>query len=241
MMEEKTMKRRMLCMAVVIVAMAVICTAAWAQYRPPVVLGLAGDAQIMKKGSAAWTPCIVGMAIAQDDSIKTGPEGSVTVGSALGRKNLVTIAPNSDAVVSAGDNIFAISLSKGEATVLVATLPKDSVFELRTPAAVTGAIGTGWSVWTDGQTTIARAHENTIYVKGIKADGTPMEENLYVDSGYQTTVKKYDAPVSVERLSPEAVAKWSEWREKVSKAFMEATQQQIDSAALVAEEASQGQ
>jgi len=200
---------------IAVAAIALFASCAFAQYAPE-VLSVKGDPKIMKKGSASWAGCAAKTAVADGDRIKTAKGEEVVVGFVQDRKNIIKIGGDSEAVVMSGrEPVYEINLLSGEAMALVMSLPEDSEFIIRTPAGLSVARGTGWRSVTDGATATFEAYDNTIYVKGIDADGVAMENETFVDMGYKTVVKKLEQPGPVQKLSPEDIDRWNAWRDGV--------------------------
>ena len=201
-------------LAAVVLALA-FCACAFAKYAPE-VLKVTGDVKVMKKDAAGWTAAAEKMSVSDGDRFRTAADGSVVIGFVLGRKNIAIIGPDTEAVVASGrEPTYTIDLQKGEATLLILNLPESSTFEVTTPAGVGGAKGTGWRVLTDGDVSTFEAYDNTIYVKGLYADGSVTEDTTFVDMGYKTTVRKLQIPGPVEKLAPADMDRWNAWRDEV--------------------------
>ncbi|MCM8761395.1 MAG: hypothetical protein NC933_04610, partial [Candidatus Omnitrophica bacterium] len=94
-------------------------------------------------------------------------------------------------------------------------IPKGSSFEIRTPAGISGARGTGWGSKTDGETAIFSSYENAIYVKGINRDGSVMEGELTVSEGFRAVVDKFERPERLEQISRADIDRWNGFRQEV--------------------------
>lgn len=195
------------------------CVSAWAQYAPE-VLAVKGSPKIMKKTSGSWAVCSRNMTVDNGDRIRTLKDEAVDIGFVEDRKNVVRIGANSDAVVVSGQNPYSIDLLNGEAMALLASLPEDSNFEIKTPTGLSGARGTGWRSVTDGTVSEFGSYENVIYVKGIDRSGQPMEEELLVDMGYKTTVGQFERPERIERLTEADFERWNAWRAEMESRSM---------------------
>jgi hypothetical protein len=191
------------------------CSCAFAQYMPE-VLRVKGDPKIMKKGSGTWTSCKADSKVADGDRIKTAKDEVVVVGFVENRKNIVRIGSDSEAVITDGtEPDYAVDLLNGEAMALLLNLPQDSQFEVRTPAGIAYAHGTGWKSITDGKVSTFEAYDNSIYVRGVYADGRPMDNPTFINMGYKTTVNRLALPAPVQRISPPDIDRWNAWRDEV--------------------------
>jgi hypothetical protein len=198
----------------VAVMMFAVCSCAFAQYAPEIIK-VTGEPKIMKKGSDKWVGCKLNMAVNNGDKIKTVKGDSLEIGFAEHGKNLVKIGSSSDVVVISAQDPYRVDLINGEAMALLTNLPENSIFEVRTPTGVSGARGTGWRSLTDGKKSAFEAYDNTIYVKGVNADGSVMEEETLVDMGYKTVVERLEKPGLVEKLTDRDMERWNTWRDEV--------------------------
>jgi hypothetical protein len=207
------MKRKIVVLTVIVILAFAAC--AFAQYVPE-VLRVKGDPQIMKKGADTWASCKEKTAVEDGDRIKTSKDEVVVIGFVENRKNIIRVGGDSEVVMIDGlEPSYIVELLNGEALALLLSLPQDSNFEVRTPAGVSSARGTGWRALTDGETATFEAYDNSIYVKGVYADGKPMEYGIFVNMGYKTVVKKLEQPAPVQRLTPEDIDRWNAWRDEV--------------------------
>jgi hypothetical protein len=202
-------------LSVIIAVSIVLCSGAFAQYTPEVVR-VKGSPKIMKSGMSSWSDCKEGLLLGNGDRIKTAKEDAVTVGFVQDRKNIIKICPDSEAVIASGQEpVYVVDLLSGEAMALLLSLPEKSTFAVKTPTGVSVAKGTGWKSITDGLVSTFEAYDNSIYVKGLYADGTAMDNEIFVDMGYKTVVKKLMQPEPIQRLAPEDIDRWNAWRDEL--------------------------
>jgi hypothetical protein len=176
---------------------------------------LKGEPKIMKARAAGWEDCKVGMAIGNGDHIKTMEKESVEISFLGDKSNIVNIEEGSDVVVKKNDAPYSVELMNGAVVALIKKLPAKSTFEITTPIGTCGARGTGWRSSTDADRSRFEAFENKIYVKGIDRSGKPMGGELIVDSGWSTTLNKFEAPEKLERLSAGDMEKWNSWKNEL--------------------------
>jgi hypothetical protein len=80
------------------------------------------------------------------------------------KSNLVRIAPMSEVKI---ESLYKVYLAKGKVFALIKELKRKEDFEIRTPVAISGARGTGWSSeYNTGKARI-NCFEDVIYVEGI--------------------------------------------------------------------------
>ena len=179
------------------------------------VIFMKGSPKIMKMGASGWEGCKLDMIIDNGDRIKTLKEETVELSFVKGDSNIVRVEENSDVVIKKTTSPYSIELLDGAAMSLIKNLPKGSMFEVRTPAGIGGARGTGWESSTDGSRSTFNTFENSIYVKGIDQSGAEMEGELEVKSGFKTIVDKFEKPQALEKLSDKDIEKWNSWKEDI--------------------------
>jgi len=171
-----------------------------------------GAPKIMKKGASDWVICKMNTAVDNGDRIKTQKNESVEI-SFLGKTaKVVKVEENSDMVIRKTDSPYSVELLNGSAMAFLEKLPKGSTFEIRTPAGLSGARGTGWSVSVDKLKAIFKSFENFIYVKGIDASGNEIDGELVVRSGWEAIVEMFRKPEKLEELASGDMEKWNEWK-----------------------------
>ncbi|MBM3248627.1 MAG: FecR domain-containing protein [Candidatus Omnitrophica bacterium] len=134
------------------------------------IVDLGGQASVKVDLSADWNKAKINMLLGKDAEIQTGRDSYCTLAFDDEMKNIVTIKQNSQIKI---DSIKPgnISLQKGRVFSLINSLSKNEKFQVRTPAAIAGARGTGWSTDYNGKNASAKCFENTIYVQGLDAKG----------------------------------------------------------------------
>lgn len=190
-----------------------------------------GSPKINKVNTASWVGCKVDMAVDTGDRIRTS-KGEVVEISFLGSgSNVIKVSEDSDVFIKKCETPYTIELLNGEVMALLKKLPPGSTFEVRTPAGISGARGTGWSNRTDGKKSEFGAFEGSIFTKGIDASGNPMEGELIVKSGFKTVVDMFEKPGKLEALSERELERWNEWKESLSdRSLVSADRSQLERA-----------
>ncbi|MDD5496335.1 MAG: FecR family protein [Candidatus Omnitrophica bacterium] len=196
------------------------------QEEAKVVL-IAGNPQVMKFNTNNWDVCKIGMTIENGDRIKTLEGERVDISFAEDNTNIIEIGEESDVVVKKGQAPYAVELLNGEVMALLKRLPKDSTFEVRTPAGLSGARGTGWGSKTDGNKTTFAAYENSIYARGIDRSGNVIPGELIVKNGWKTVIGKFQKPERLERLMARDMDRWNSWKDSVA-SFSGMSQKQME-------------
>ncbi len=175
-----------------------------------------GNPKIMKADANDWTDCKVDTAIDNGDRIKTLKGESVELSFIKGDMNVVKVEEGSDVVIRVKQPPYSIELLNGSLLSLIKKLPSKSTFEVRTPAGLSGARGTGWRSQTDGSKATFDAFEESIYAKGIDKTGNEIEGELIIQSGWRTIIDKFEKPSRLEKLSELDMEKWNKWKEELS-------------------------
>jgi len=175
---------------------------------------VSGKAEYLKKDTADWGKLSTGMLLYSGDSIKTYKNAGVEIAFDKRKKNIVKIGADSHIVLKLTKE-EKIELVDGEIFALIKSIPRGSKFEVRTPAAVCGARGTGFGAKTDKNKTVVSSYENDSYAKGIGKDGKVMEDNLTVKEGFKTTVKKFKKPSKLSKIGNRKYEKWNGWKDNL--------------------------
>jgi hypothetical protein len=160
-----------------------------------------GDScQIRNKGESSWAAAKEGGVHTAGSAGKTGGGSVITL--AFDAKNRFRILPKTEVVISSSTKdakfrkVISVAMSDGEVEAELDELPSDYEFKVQTPTAVCGAVGTRFSVNTDGgrrntfstdkgSTYAASREDGSFYASSIKAgqtleaDVAPGKENSY--------------------------------------------------------------
>lgn len=215
---------KLLICALAVIA-AVIMTAGspslFAEFADEVkVVSVKGSPRIMKSGSSDWIDCKPDMKIGNGDRIKTGSDSEAEIAFSRDMASMVKIEKDSDMAIWAKNKPTAsIDLFSGTVMARIKDLPRKSSFRVKTPTGISGVRGTGWKSRTNGQSSEFSAFENSIYVKGIDRDGNEMPGETIVESGFGTTVGKFEEPSTPERLPQGEMERWNGWTESTTPAL----------------------
>jgi hypothetical protein len=180
------------------------------------VISVKGSPKIIKLAANEWVLCKADMVIENGDRIKTLGNEVVEISFAKNGANIIRIEENSDVFVKKTQAPYSVELLNGEVMSLIKNLPKDSAFEIRTPAGLSGSRGTGWRSQTDGLKATFDVFEDSIYAKGIDQAGNVMKEELIVERGWRTIVDKFEKPSRLEKLSSQDFERWNRWKEDLA-------------------------
>jgi hypothetical protein len=178
------------------------------------VLYVKGIVNVQQAGEAFWVLANKGMALNENDKIKTGYAAEIGIALDSTKKNIITLSQNSEMGISDIKKKH-ISLSKGKAFALIKGVESASSFQVRTPTAVAGVAGSGMSVETDGDNTTVGCFEDKAYVQGINVDGKPMAEIVIIDNGFKRVIGRFEMPGDLLMLTGLDREGWSQFRENL--------------------------
>ncbi len=145
-----------------------------------VILSFAGDVKIIPSGGTDPVFCNPGMILKEGTRIITGEESYLEMAFDRSSRNIVIVKENSEVVIRL-DGIDKISLIDGKMYTLLRELKKGATFRVRTPSAICGARGTGWSVSADENVTEIISFDGRVFVRGINSDGSGAEEEVWIE------------------------------------------------------------
>jgi len=174
-----------------------------------------GDVKVKKAGeNAQWQKVDTSTVLEKGDAIQTAGESSVDV--VIGKEvdKSVKIEENSRMQFE-GINPAHLNLSEGKILIKLKKLEPKSSFTVKTPTAMCGARGTGWSEQAMPDRTKICVFENDVFVKKLDASGRPEFGKHIASEGTQRIIEK-DKPVS----SPEEIGEgdrlnWAYWDKNV--------------------------
>jgi hypothetical protein len=177
------------------------------------VIFIQGNPKVMKAGTEEWVDCAVDMSVTDGDNLQTASDEAVEIAFTADNANMIRIGGNTTVAINKATPPYAIELPKGNIVSLIRRLPKDSTFEIKTPACIGGARGTGWSTECTGLRASFDVFEGNIYTKGIEVSGEEMKEEVSVDASWRMTVYKYERPMRLEKMAEGDYKKWNDWKE----------------------------
>ncbi|MEA3489976.1 MAG: FecR domain-containing protein [Candidatus Omnitrophota bacterium] len=158
-----------------------------------IIMSYAGDVKVFPRGIQKAVTYKPGMIIKDGTRIVTGDESYLMLAFDRSGKKLVKVKANSEVIVKL-DKEDKIELIDGSLFTVLRDIRKGTVFRIRTPDAVCGARRTGWSAATENAVTTVAVFEDKVFVRGINRDGSLMEDQVWVYSGYEVKVKRHDRP-----------------------------------------------
>lgn len=205
----------MLKTSVTVILLLVLITALAIAQDGFMISGVNGQPKINRANTSEWVVCKEGMEVGQGDRIRTMVGETMEISFGAKGINRILIDESSDVFLKKSDSPYTLELLNGRTMAMLKKLPPKSAFEVRTPAGLCGARGTGILSETDGKRSVFGSFENSVYAKGIDASGNAMGGEFLIGSGFKTSVNMFEMPSGLEPLSEEDLARWNEWKNDV--------------------------
>ncbi|MEW5758359.1 MAG: FecR family protein [Candidatus Omnitrophota bacterium] len=174
-----------------------------------------GDVIIQTKDTGDSRKGKVGDSIHAGDILKTNKKSTVEIAFDEKIGNIVKIDEYSIFSIQSF-NPVKVSIVKGRVFSIIDNLDKGSTFEVRTPQAVAGARGTGWSMAIEGGKTDIEGYEHTIYAAGLAKDGSILGQ-IDIPAGFKSSVDEFNPPSALEKLSKGQINKWNKIKSGIEK------------------------
>ena len=174
-----------------------------------------GDVKVKKAAEGAeWQKVDASTVLEKGDVIQTAGESSVDIVIGKETDKSVKIEENSRMEFE-GINPAHLNLSEGKILVKLKKLEPKSSFTVKTPTAICGARGTGWSEQATPDRTKICVFENDVFVKKLDDSGRPEFIKHVVNEGTQRIIEK-DKPVSQpEEIKEGDKLDWTYWNRNV--------------------------
>jgi len=174
---------------------------------------LSGNVMIKKSDSDVWVDIERDVGLDDGDVIKTAGNSSVELKFGKNEKNVIAARDNTtvelEKITMSGDK--TINLKNGQLLSLIDELDSDSKFEVKTPTAVCGVLGTGFETYSTDEFTTVKVYEGTVTVKPAGIRGV-VSSGVAVQEGTMTRVPRSGAPQKPIPLPSEDIERWHEWK-----------------------------
>ncbi len=178
---------------------------------------VSGKVMCKRGGQEQWLELDRDASIRDGDLILTAEDSSIEIKFGKDMKNIISAQEDTtlklDAISKSGDK--AVALEKGNFLADLAELDSDSRFEVKTPTAVCGVLGTGFETVASQDKTTVKVYDGQVYVKSAGIRGIIGKE-VIVGQGNQTTVHKSDSPQQPVPLNEQDMKKWHNWKEDIA-------------------------
>ncbi|MDD5504095.1 MAG: FecR domain-containing protein [Candidatus Omnitrophica bacterium] len=170
-----------------------------------------------KKGrEGQWSALTLDTRISDGDYLKTAKGSAVDIKFGKDMKNIISASEDTSLGIKkielSGDK--GINLEQGKLISDLKGLDPGSKFEIKTPTAVCGVLGTGFETIAKDDQTILKVYEGRVYVKGAGMQSVIGKE-IVVSEGNQTVIYKSRAPEQPTPLNEDDRQKWREWKDEL--------------------------
>lgn len=173
------------------------------------IVDLKGKVSVKKELSAAWQEAKINMLLSKSAEIKTAKDSLCTLAFDEELKNIMTIKENSQVKL---ESIIPakVFLPEGRVFSLIDNLSSIEKFEVRTPTAIAGARGTGFSVENLNGQTLTSCYKHFVYVMGLDKQGNTGEVKELAEK-FGITINPDGSWEGPFGLSPEALKEWQDF------------------------------
>jgi len=164
-------------------------------------------------GECGWSGLARDASLEDGDTITTSKNSSVEIKFGKDMKNVISAREDTtvklDAITESGDK--KITLENGEFFADLEALDSNSTFEVKTPTAVCGVLGTGFETAAALDSTTVKVYDGQVHVKSAGVRGL-IGKPVIVRQGSQTIVRKFSAPEQPVPLEEKDMQKWHNWK-----------------------------
>jgi co-chaperonin GroES (HSP10) len=212
--------------SIIIIAVVIICAAMLAFFKKansssvqgPVqksqAFYLTGEVLIKGKDAKEWQKARSDMAIQNGDTITTSADSGIEIKFGREQKNFIALKDNTDVragqIERKGDK--SLELKKGKVLTLIEKLDENSKFEVRTPQAVCGVVGTGFETSSEKEATVIKVYEGQVQVKGFLLGGLAQTDEIAVREGNMVKIIKNRPPENPVPIDSQDLKSWQEWK-----------------------------
>lgn len=177
---------------------------------------VSGDVKITRPNGVVGPQKAASSAVLEKgDIVETAPGATVDI--VLGKDNNRSVKIEGNSRVEFREiNPTSLDLPKGKILVVLKGLEAKSSFVVKTPTAVCGARGTGWSETTNGKTTTVSVFENEVSAQSVDRRGKPQRKVYTVSAWIQRTFAE-DMSVSEARaVADDDMSAWDYWKKNMT-------------------------
>ncbi|MDP8266278.1 MAG: FecR family protein [Candidatus Aceula meridiana] len=152
------------------------------------VIETKGEVFLRSSETARWRNAHKGDGLSDGYSLKTEKKSECTIGFGEKISRVFTLKENSQITIS---DLLEKSflLSRGRLFLFIEKMDAGETFEVKTPTAIAGVRGTGWTVESDDATDV-KCFEGEVYVKGLDKRGNITTVDRSIKEGLGIKVAK---------------------------------------------------
>ena len=170
------------------------------------IIDVQGQVLIKKDKNAKWEKAEKDVFLGKDAEIKTKGKAQCLVSFGDAGKRVITVQQKTDVKIESVEP-GSVYLSKGRVFALIKDLSETRKFEVKTPTAIAGARGTGWSTEYEGGKTAISCFDDVVYVASLDKDGN-IKEQHDVSQGFEVSVDKRGEQSEARPISEEKKEQW---------------------------------
>ena len=178
------------------------------------IIDLSGQILVKKEVSGEWGKAGLNMLLNKGAELETKQDAYCTLAFDRERKNIVTIKQNSMVKIESVEP-GNVSLREGRVFALIKNLANNEKFEIKTPTAVAGARGTGWTVQYHNLTTTIACFNDKIYLQLLNQAGEAIKE-VVIDHGTGALVDPKGILSQLSSLTGEDYQEWEDFSGYIS-------------------------
>jgi len=174
---------------------------------------ISGDVMIKKGGTQNWVDAKRDVDVSDGDIISTRGKSAAEIQFGVQSKNVLAAKSNTtlelENISYEGDK--SVNLKKGKLLALIEQLDDDSTFEVKTPTAVCGVVGTGFETDVQADQTTLKVYEGKVYLKNTGFSGMIRKESI-ASAGDIVTIKGSSPPKKIGTLNQGDIESWQSWK-----------------------------
>lgn len=181
------------------------------------VFYVSGNVLCKRSGEDEWSILDRDASLRDGEMISTSEGSSVEIRFGEGMKNIMSAQENTtiklDAITKSGDK--KIALKKGKFLADLEALDSGSRFEIKTPTAVCGVLGTGFETVASTDSTTVKIYDGQVHVKSAGMRGL-ISKPVIARQGSQAVIHKSKAPEHPIPLDEKDMERWNNWKGNVA-------------------------
>ncbi len=172
-----------------------------------------GNVLLKRHGEVGWSGLDCDTSLGDGDIIATSKNSSIEIKFGNDMKNIISAREDTsvelDAITEFGNK--KITLKNGAIFADLEALDSGSKFEVRTPTAVCGVLGTGFEAVANRGSTVVKVYDGLVHVKSAGMRGL-ISRLVIVRQGNQVVIRKHRAPEQPIPLAEIDMQKWHKWK-----------------------------
>ena len=174
---------------------------------------ISGNVMIKKGGTQNWVNANRDVSVGDGDIISTKAKSAAEIQFGKESKNILAAKSSTtlelENISYEGDK--SVKLKKGKLLALIEQLDDDSTFEVKTPTAVCGVVGTGFETDVQADATTLKVYEGKVYLKNTGFSGMIRKESI-ASTGDIVIIEGSSPPKKIGTLDETDIESWQAWK-----------------------------